>query len=444
MRSSVLIKLAASSMIVAGLTVAQNAYADSAARSEQVATRDAGRLAVRAEKMLAKEPAKALVAAEEAVSLAPMNADYRMLLGRAYLGNGRFRSAATSFDDVLTLDATRGTAALSLALAKIAIGDRDGARAVVDAHAERIAPSDRGLALALAGDAPAGVIVLENVVRAGGADAKTRQNLALAYAFAGRWQEAKLMASYDLDAATVSKRIMEWSRLAREDAAVVQVASLLGVTPTVDEGMPVRLALAPAAPAAPAVVRTAEAPPPPPARIDVPTEFAAAAVPAEAPAAAAPAFAAPAPLVVASAPTIRFAPRTEIVQPLPARVGAPPLLRAPKPAATFQRASYTPAPKGNFAVQIGAFSTAERVDTAWSRTVARVGSLARYTPARSIVQTSAGTFHRLSVTGFETRAAAVALCEQLRARGGQCFVRAVSGDAPLQWAANRNPRIALR
>lgn len=435
MRTNLLMKLAASSMIVAGLTVAQNAYADSAPRAEKAAQAEASRVAARAEKLLDKDAAKALAGAEQAVALAPMNADFRMLLGRAYLENGRFRSAAASFSDVLTLDPSRGNAALSLALARIAVGDKDGARAVVDANADKIAAGDRGLALALSGDAPGGVAVLEAAVRAGGGDPKTRQNLALAYAFAGRWVEAKLMASYDLDPATVSKRIMEWSRLAREDAAAVQVASLLGVTPADDAGMPERLALAPTAPA-PAEVRTAAAPPPP-ARIDDQAEFAPVAV-AAAPAAAAP-VAAP-----AAMPGISFAPRTEVVQPLPVRTAAPVAPRASAPAPRVQQANYVVPTPGRFAVQIGAFSTAERVDTAWAQTVGRVGALARFTPARAVVRTAGGTFHRLSVTGFETRAAAVSLCSQLRARGGQCFVREIAGDAPLQWAANRGPRIASR
>lgn len=439
MRTSLLAKLAASSMIVAGLTVAQNAYADFSPKGEAVAGREAARVAEKAEKLLQKDVAKGLVAAETAVALAPTNAEYRMLLGRAYLANGRFQSAAASFNDVLTLDPSRSQAALSLALAKIATGDRDGARALVDAHAANIAASDRGLAMALTGDAPGGVAVLEAAVRAGGADGKTRQNLALAYALAGRWQEAKLMASYDLDPLTVSKRIMEWSRLARDTTGAAQVASLLGVTPTADEGMPVRLALAPTSPVAP-TVQSASVAPPPPAKIDDQGDFAPVAV-AQAPAVS--------PVAIASAeassgPTIRFAPRTEVVQPLPARAPAPRAAET-RPAPRFQRAAFeAPVRTGRFAVQLGAYSSPARIEAAWMQTVARVGALARFTPARATVRTTNGVFHRLSVTGFETRAAATSLCEQLRARGGQCFVREIAGDAPLQWAGARGPRIAAR
>ena len=37
------------------------------------------------------------------------------------------------------------------------------------------------------------------------------------------------------------------------------------------------------------------------------------------------------------------------------------------------------------------------------------------------------------MSGFVDRASAVALCEQIQARKGACFVRATAGDAPLQW-----------
>lgn len=253
MRKSFMFRFAVSSVVL--LSAAANAAAIS----------DAVKSATRAERALDKsKPAEAVDAAEAAVAAAPRDAGYRMLLGRAYLGSGRFRSAATSFSDALTLDPQRSGAALSLALTRLGTGDREGAREVLDAHAQAIAPGDRGLAIALAGDPAAGVALLEDTVRNGGADAKTRQNLALSYALAGRWAEAKLMASYDLDPQTVSRRMLEWSRYTGEGQAVAQVAALLGVQPGDDSGQPTRLALnaLPAPNAAP--VRTAEAAPPPP------------------------------------------------------------------------------------------------------------------------------------------------------------------------------------
>ena len=59
-------------------------------------------------------------------------------------------------------------------------------------------PADAGLALALAGDPQSAVAVLEPAARAVGADARTRQNLALAYAFAGDWDQARTVAAQDV------------------------------------------------------------------------------------------------------------------------------------------------------------------------------------------------------------------------------------------------------
>lgn len=449
MQNALLIKLAASSMVVAGLTVAQNAYADASPRTEAAASRQADRVAARATRALAKDPARAVADAEQAVALAPASADHRMLLGRTYLANGRFRAAAAAFQDVLTLAPERSDAALSLALARIALGEAAAARALVDAHGGRLPAGDRGLALALAGDPAAGIDVLEQAIRAGGADAKTRQNLAFSYALAGRWVEAKLMASYDLPADLVTARIMDWSRVARAGEAASQVAFLLNVTPAADAGMPTRLALAPAAsvPIVAAPVLLAEVAPPPPARVVDTTAF-------DAVAPAAPAVAA-----VAAASTeamemagVIFAAPREVVQPVAAapavRTAAAKPVPAPAPAARFRPAAFTPAASaggGRYVVQLGAYSSADRVAAGWSRAVAALGALDAYTPASAAFRDGGATFYRLSVGGFETRGEAVLLCTRLKAAGRSCFVRQVAGDKPLQWAAGRRDvRIAAR
>ena len=419
MRKAFMLRFAMSSVVL--LSAAANAAAIS----------DAVKSATRAEKALAKsKPAEAVSAAELAVAAAPRNADYRMLLGRAYLESGRFQSAATTFSDVLALDPSRGSAALSLALTRLGAGDRDGARGVLDAHAALIPPSDRGLALALAGDPAAGVVILEDAVRAGGADAKTRQNLALSYALAGRWAEAKLMASYDLDPQTVARRMLDWSRYAGEGQAAAQVAALLGVQPGEDAGQPTQLALnLPAA----GNVRTAEAAPPPPVAMP------------EKPAAEVAAVAAQAEALFAPTSAIQFAPRSEIVQAIaPTRpsIGLKPV----QPAARFQRTAFAQPAGGRFVVQIGAYDSIGVAEDAWGRAVRRVGALAEFTPSTAVFVKGGTTFYRLSVRGFESRAKAAGFCEQFRVRGGRCFVRETAGDAPLQWArrSGGGTRIAAR
>jgi hypothetical protein len=438
MQNGLLIKLAASSMVVAGLTVAQNAYADAVPRTEIAASRAADRVATRAERALAKDPARAVADAEQAVALAPASIDHRVLLGRTYLANGRFRAAAAAFEDALTLAPARSDVALSLALARIALGEAEAARALVETHGAALAAGDRGLALTLAGDPAAGIAVLEGSVRAGGADAKTRQNLAFSYALAGRWIEAKLMASYDLPANLVAQRIMDWSRIAREGAAANQVAFLLNVQPAEDAGMPTRLALAPSAPApiVSAPVLLARVAPPPPARVVDTAAFDAVAGGAVA-----------APEALAQAGVIFAAPR-EVVQPIArsaVRTAAAPM---PAPVARFRPAAFTPTGHGGtgrYVVQLGAYSSADRVAAGWSRAVAALGALESFTPARAAFRNGQATFYRLSVGGFDTRGEAVLLCTRLKAAGRSCFVRETAGDRPLQWAAaRRDVRIAAR
>lgn len=420
MRKSFILPLAMTSMLI--LSAAANP------------TADAVKSAARAEKALAKnKPADAIGDAEAAVAAVPHDASYRMLLGRAYLESGRFRSAAAAFSDVLALDPSRGSAALSLALTRLGLGDRDGAREALDAHAALIPAGDRGLALALAGDPAAGVKVLEDTIRAGGADAKTRQNLALSYALSGRWSEAKVMASFDLDPQTVARRMLDWSRFAGAGQAAVQVAALLGVQPREDAGQPIRLALnLPSA----TPVRTAEAAPPPP---PVPMT--------EAPPVEVATIAAEAETLFTQTPAqaIVFAPRSEIVQAIMPRM--PEI--APRPVqavARFQRAAFVQPQGGRFVVQIGAYDSLGVAEDGWTRAVRRNAALSEFTPSTAVFVKGGTTFYRLSVGGFTTRGTAVTFCEQYRARGGHCFVREQAGDAPLQWAGRSggNVRLASR
>jgi len=120
--------------------------------------------------------------AEAAVRAAPQDAGYRALLGQAYLQAGRFASARDAFIDTLALSPNDGRSALSLALAQIASGDWANARKTLDDHEALIPAADRGLAMALAGDPATAVELLNAAAHAPEADAKTRQNLALALA----------------------------------------------------------------------------------------------------------------------------------------------------------------------------------------------------------------------------------------------------------------------
>lgn len=418
MRNAFLLRFAISSVVL--LSAASNA----------AAITDAVKSAARAEKALAKsQPVEAVDDAEAAVAASPQDASYRMLLGRAYLESGRFRSAATSFGDALALDPMRGSAALNQALARLGLGDSEGARELIDAHAARIPAGDRGLALALAGDTAAGIALLEDAIRAGGSNAKTRQNLALSYALAGRWSEAKLMASYDLDPQAVSRRILQWSLFAGADQSAFQVAAVLGVQPRQDAGQPTRLALnMPTT----APVRLAEAAPPPPPPVAMTETAEAPTAPAVEVAVAT--VAAEAEALFKAPEGVTFAARSEVVQaivPQRPRIAPRP---AVAPVARVQQATFVQPTGGRFVVQIGAYDSVGVAEDAWGRAVRRVSALRELTPSTAVFVQGSTRFYRLSVGGFGTRVRAAAFCEQFRSRGGSCFVREQAGDAPLQWA----------
>jgi Flp pilus assembly protein TadD len=437
--------LAAGSTLAAG--IATQGFALSAFASDAPNAKKAADEAGAARKAIAKRKAGDAVAhAELAVANDPQNGDYRALLGQAYLLAGRFASANQALGDALTLNPGNGSVALNLVLAKIAGGDWAGARAMLQSHQDTIPASDRGLAFALAGDPVTAVQILEPAARAEDANAKTRQNLALALALSGRWAEAKQVAAVDVAPDQVNARMMQWVDFARPTNAYDQVAALLGVTPVQDVGQPQRLALAQQnvmlAAAATQPVQTVPTQDPVdsympgvPAGAQAVTAEAAVAAPAaevaSVPAVAAVAEANP---VAGTNAGVVFGPRAEVVQTVPvaavrasapvAAVGA----RAPRVASV----SAKPA-KGNFYVQLGAYANPAVAKDAWGRFGNRVPALANQTPYGAKVSTKAGNFYRLSVGGYD-RSGADALCRQVKANGQTCFVRAGAGDALAGWS----------
>jgi Flp pilus assembly protein TadD len=199
--------------------------------------------------------ARAVQDAEAATALLPNDAGMRALLGRSYLAAGRFRSAETAFSDALALDPALPRAAVSRALAQIALGHPDAARASL-VKAEGIATdADIGLAEALLGETEAARRRLDTAARAPGADARTRQNLGLALALEGRWTDAVAIAAQDVPADAMPQRLHRWAMIAqmRADPAM-QVGAILGVMPAEDGGQPSTLALV-IPPVAPVIVQ---------------------------------------------------------------------------------------------------------------------------------------------------------------------------------------------
>lgn len=409
----------------------------------------------------AGKASKAVNLAEAAVAGSPRDAGYRALLGQAYLGDGRFASASSALSEAIELGAIDGHTILSLALAEIAQGKNGQAIALLTRHRDVVPASDLGLALALAGDAEGSIYLLNEAARAKDADARTRQNFALALALSDRWAQARIVASQDLSIAKLEGRMAEWSKLAEQPNSQVRVASLIGTTARQDAGMPVHLALgnfadtqlAAAEPAAqlasadPAPV--ADYAPPPPVLADAGSAIRSVELP----------------MPVRGADGV--VPVTELPQPGPAgeviMADAAPYRAAPRAAgeghirpaqkqalelATLlvpKAMGFDAKKPAGWAVQLGAYDSLGIAREKWGTLKKRNGVLASF-PASSHAATVSGrTFYRLTVNGLATRADATSLCNQLKAQGQTCFIRAMGGGEAIQWAAKSSAvRIASR
>ena len=398
-------------------------------------------LATKAQMALAaNDVATATSLAERAVEKSPRDAGFRALLGNCYLAAGRFASAEAAYKDSLTLVATQPQVVLKLALVEIAQGKNDEAKYLLAQAQGMLDAADTGLALALAGDPQNAVSVLEPAARAVGADSRTRQNLALAYALAGQWEQAKVVAAQDVPGDQLDARIQQWMVLSKPARASDQVAALIGIQPVAsDPGQPTRLALNEAEP----VRQVANEP-----IGDVPQGLTSTATveltpvetpPAE-PVAVAEADPTPAPVpeiapvAVAEAAPAPIAPAVAVGEARPAL--SPTAARLSESLATIRKASAPRIAKGNSraVVQIGAYSSRDRVATAWNKVAGKHGSLKRFVPVTARFSGAKGTVYRLAVKGFASDREAVSLCASLKRAGASCFVRTTSGDAPVQFA----------
>ncbi|MEO7366267.1 MAG: tetratricopeptide repeat protein [Sphingomicrobium sp.] len=374
--------------------------------------------------------------AEQAVTNSPNVAGFRALLGNAYFGSGRFASAESAFRDSLALNGNQPQVIVKVALVEIAQGKSAEAQQFLASARNMLEPADFGLALALAGQPQEAINVLEPAARQVGADARVRQNLALAYALIGDWESARTIAAQDVPGNLVDARIQEWMLFAKPATASDQVAALTGFRPVSgDPGQPTRLALrgaetrtaeAAPAPARPPVLQSLPAqvaevmPQPvveqsrvlPPVYSEPAVIAAAAAASPEAPA--------------AYAAMAAFKQRAEMRK--QAKSAA---VRAPARHASLR----LPTGNSTSVVQIGAYGSAKRVALAWNDAARRHASLRSYTPMSARFSGPNGLVYRLSVKGFADAEQAKDLCVSLRRAGGSCFVRSVAGDAPVQLAS---------
>lgn len=396
--------------------------------------------AKKAEQAIAKgKTDRALTFAELAVEADMQNREYRGLLARIYMSQGRFVAAERTLMDVMELGQVDPRTVISLSLARIAQGNVDSAISLVEANRSIVPVSDYALTLALAGRAGDAIVILTDAIRTDNATARTRQNLALAYALDGRWREARVMASQDMAQTQVNDRIAEWAQFARPEAYTMRVAGLLKVRPNMgDTGQPVRLALNSVAPVG---LAQAEIPAPP-------MEFAAPAVELAA--------VGPAPV----ADSAGFAAVETVVKIAEAAPVAPvfeaPLIKAAEgPAKTASVApvklaladvpvSKPAAVSGTHLVQLGAFSSAANAQAAWNKLRKRYGVLNSFESASSTVTVNGKKLIRVAASGFGNASTAYAACQQIKSQGGVCFVRNSGGGAPVRMAQASGRRVAAR
>ena len=408
----------------------------SAAMSVEAQAKKAQIWAVKSEKLFAKgQTDKALTYAEAAVEGDMRNVEYRALLARIYMKQGRFVAAERTLMDVIELGQADPRTVVSLSLAKIAQGKVESAISLVDAHRAILPASDYGLALALAGDGKRAVEVLVDAIRSNNATSRTRQNLALAYALDNRWREAQVMAAQDMTQTMVDQRIVQWAQYARPGAYEVRVAGLLGVKAQADNGQPVRLALnaAGANDVQMAAVGPVEVTSVAVANVDAAVELAAIG---------------PAPItgldtaVEDSKITVAVAEKGPVFEaPLikapegPAKASGA-VVKAPvKLAIADIKPVQTKAVSGKYLVQLGAYSSTANAKEAWGKLVAKYGVLQGFDSASSSVTINGKKLTRLAAMGFGNKASADAACKAIKAKGGDCIVRSTGGEpAPVQMA----------
>lgn len=391
--------------------------------------------------------------AEQAVASSPRDATLRTLLGNAYLGAGRFASAEAAYMDAVALGGQEAGLAMKLVLAQIAAGRGEQAIQLLDHLRGAADPGDVGLAMALAGQPGNAIALLDEAARRPEADARTRQNLALAHALAGNWEMARVVAAQDIPADQLDARLAEWMAIAKPNNGPGQVAALLGVSPAAaDPGQPARLALretgerlaaaaaVPPVPALPApIAEPVPAGPEMAANTTVINDpgFASTPLP-EAPVAVAAAevtvplpAAEPASRPVESGEQLAdIAGALESLRTEPVRASG----RLPR-ISQLRRTAAARFARSGVVVQLGAYGSPARVQTAWSAIARRHSAVVRYTPASARFKATGGTVYRLSLKGFGSDREARLLCEQLKRSGSACFVRNAAGDTPVRFAA---------
>ncbi len=389
--------------------------------------------------------------AERRVERSPESASARTELAQAYLLSGRFDSAATTFEDAVALGGDNARTGLGLALAYIGAGRNAEAFAVLGRWREEMPQADFGLAIALAGRPALGVAVLTEAVRGGDNDAKTRQNLAYAYALDGKWAQARLIASQDVPADQLEARLQEWARKARPAASRERVAGLLGTPVRADPGQPAALALG--GPKTETRLARADIPAPTfgqaaadeldPVEADEPsasTEPLPVAAPTAEAETVAPISLALAADEPASASSSKFV-SSPVIQEI---AKSESIFQASVDKMTTQKivpAEKASPPRSPHLVQLGSFSTRAAAERAWGVFVGRNPALKNHSMRITEADVLGRRYYRVAAEGFDATSAR-SMCASVKRSGGGCL--AYSELRPLPGARRSGAGATLR
>lgn len=384
--------------------------------------------AASAKKFDIKKLDRAILSAERAVAKEPQNAEVRVRLAQTYLGAGRFTSAATSFEDAVSLGDKAPSTALGMALSYIGSGRNAEATALLGQWHDTLPVSDHALALALAGQPGEAVSILGAAIKQGENTSKIRQNLAYALVLSGHLPEARTVAAQDVPADQLEARVSDWALQASVGTTQSRVAALLGAPLRSDPGQPAQLALASAS-GAPALA-VAEAPvPSAPVAEELPAlaapapmtmlaqvepQFASAAVAPEPAPATALADAGGATRQFVSNPLVQdtsayAATRVASAEPAaPARLAravVTPRTAAPRTVAHARAAKAVIPVAGTHVVQLGSFASEDGARRAWNIFVHRDPSLKDRELLITKAQVNGRSYWRVAAAGFDAGSA---------------------------------------
>jgi len=311
--------------------------------------------------------------------------------GKAALALGNFSAALDGFSRAATLLPGDPRPKSGKAIALAATGRITEAVAALEGADDPSSLSNKALILAATGKPEAATEILEPMLRSGAAQARDRQNLAMAYLLSGEEERAFQVARLDLDGASVNETFTFYRGLASLSPAERMQALVTGtIDPEWTKAEVANLSLEETEGrqlAAQRMVASEAKPEPEPQPKPTPK--------------------------VAEAPKPEPEPE-KIVTPANYQPGdVPPLLE----------------PEG-WALQIGAYRTLKRLTAGWGILYARnIDILKDIPPRRSEVdfgtraEGPSGFYFRLNAGPLKTLGEARVLCTELRKRGTSCWIR---------------------